>query len=152
MDLPICTYEQYHCCPSHTECRLYHICSQLPKSPYVPNSKRYRYKRSAPLSRAEIQYHQELYRFYNNLWGNLKDKTREYCKKNHEHRMEYQRQYRAKNNPPKSFTSILYEGICNQDCENCIYEECILPTWENKQEYDALYYQKNRMDGIFPSL
>lgn len=143
-DNPICLYEQYHCCPSHTDCRLYHICSQLPKKPFTPNSRRYRFKRPVPLSSAEIQHHNELYRFYNKLWGDLKKRTSEYCKKNHERRMEYQRQYRARKNPPKEFSSVLYDEVCDRDCENCAFDDCMLPIWKNKQEYDALYYQKNR--------
>lgn len=144
IDRPICLYEQYHCCPSHTDCRLYHICSQLPKKPFVPNSNRYRFKRSQFLSRAEILEHQKLYKFYNSLWGDHKEKVREYLKKNHERRMEYQRQYRAKKNPSKEFSSVLFDGVCDRNCESCIYDDCILPTWGNKKEYDALYYQKNR--------
>ena len=59
--------------------------------------------------------------------------------------MEYKRQYRAKKNPNRyNFDSVLFEGLCDKDCENCKYDDCILPTWNNKQEYDALYYQKNR--------
>ncbi len=119
---PICLYKQYHCCPSHTDCRLYHICSQLPQKPFLPNSQRYRFKYAIPLSRAEIQHHNELYRFYNNLWGDLKKKTSEYCKKNHEHRMEYQRQYRARKNPPKEFSSVLYDEVCDRDCANCVFK------------------------------
>lgn len=144
LDVPVCLYDQYHCCPSHTDCRLYHICSQLPSKPFVPNSVRYRFKRAVPLSRAEIQHHNDQYRFYNILWGDLREKTREYCQKNHERKMEYQRQYRAKKNPPKEFSSVLFDGICDRNCENCTYDDCMLPTWENKQEYDILYYQKNR--------
>lgn len=144
LEVPVCLYEQYHCCPSHTDCRLYHICSQLPSKPFVPNSKRYLFKRAVPLSRAEIQHHNDQYRFYNILWGDLREKTREYCQKNHERKMEYQRQYRAKKNPPKEFSSVLFDGICDRNCENCTYDDCMLPTWENKQEYDILYYQKNR--------
>lgn len=144
IDRPICLYEQYHCCPSHTDCRLYHICSQLPKKPFVPNSNRYRFKRSQPLDNTERLEHQKLYDFYNSLWGDRKQKAREYIKKNHEQKMEYQRQYRAKKNPPKEFSSVLFDGVCDQNCESCIYDDCILPTWESKKEYDALYYQKNR--------
>lgn len=143
IDRPICLYEQYHCCPSHTDCRLYHICSQLPKKPFVPNSNRYRFKHSQSLSHTEILEHQKLYVFYNSLWGDHKEKVREYLKKNHERRMEYQRQYRAKKNPPKEFSSVLFDGVCDRNCESCIYDDCILPTWENKKEYDALYYKKN---------
>lgn len=122
-----------------------HICSQLPKNPFVPNSKVYRLKRARPLNNVEIRQHQKLYDFYNCLWGDLKEKRSEYCKKNHKRRMEYQRQYRAKKNPPKEFSSVLYDGICDLNCEACLYDDCILPTWESKKEYDALYYQKNRM-------
>lgn len=142
---PVCIYQQYYCCPSHKDCRLYHLCSQLPKKPFVPNSTVYKVFNAVPLDRAEIRKHQELYRYYNLLWGDLKSKVSDYCKRNHEHKMEYQRQYRAKKNPNRyNFNSILFEGLCDKDCENCKYDDCILPTWNNKQEYDALYYQKNR--------
>ena len=144
IDRPICLYEQYHCCPSHTDCRLYHICSQLPKKPFVPNSNRYRFKRSQPLDNTERLEHQKLYDFYNSLWGDRKQKAREYNKKNQKYRTERQRQYRAKKNPPKEFSSVLFDGVCDRNCEFCIYDDCILPTWENQKEYDALYYQKNR--------
>lgn len=146
---PVCIYTQYYCCPSHKDCRLYHICSQLPKKPFVPNVptslKTYRVIRAVPLNRAEIRKHQEQYKYYNYIWGDLKDKVSDYCKRNHEHKIEYQRQYRAKKNPNKyKFDSILFEGLCDKDCFNCKYEDCILSTWQSKKEYDALYYQKNR--------
>ena len=141
---PVCIYQQYYCCPSHKDCRLYHLCSQLPKKPFVPNSTTYKVFNAVPLDRAEIRKHQEQYKYYNLLWGDLKSKVSDYCKRNHEHKMEYQRQYRAKKNPNKyNFDSVLFEGLCDKDCENCKYDDCILPTWNNKQEYDALYYQKN---------
>lgn len=142
---PVCIYPQYYCCPSHKDCRLYHICSQLPKKPFVAKSTVYKVFNAVPLDRAEIRKHQEQYRYYNYIWGDLKGKVSDYCKRNHEYRMEYQRQYRAKKNPNKySFDSVLSEGLCDKDCTNCKYEDCILPTWESKKEYDALYYQKNR--------
>lgn len=142
---PVCIYQQYYCCPSHKDCRLYHICSQLPKKPFVPNSTVYKVFNAVPLDRAEIRKHQEQYKFYNYLWGDLKSKISDYCKRTHEHQMEYQRRYREKKNPNKyNFDSVLFDGVCNKDCENCKYADCILPTWNNKREYDALYYQKNR--------
>ena len=141
---PVCIYTQYYCCPSHKDCRLYHLCSQLPKKPFVPNSRVYRVIRPVPLNRAEVRYHQERYRYYNCLWGDLKSKVSDYCKRNHEYRMEYQRQYRQKKNPKTEFNGILFEGLCDKNCAECKYDDCILPTWDNKQEYDVLYYQKNK--------
>ena len=55
-----------------------------------------------------------------------------------------QRERWHKLHPPKIFTSVLYKNICNLDCEKCPYEDCKLPVWMNKKEYDALYYQANR--------
>ena len=142
---PVCLYSQYYCCPSHKDCRLYHLCSQLPKKPFVSNSRVYRVIRAVPLSKAEISYHKERYKYYNYFFGDLKKKISDYCKKNHEYKMEYQRQYREKNKQNKSeFNSILFDGLCNKNCEDCKYSDCILPTWSNRQEYDALYYLKNK--------
>ncbi|MDE5977444.1 MAG: hypothetical protein K2G70_03110 [Turicibacter sp.] len=140
---PVCIYPQYFCCPSHKDCRLYHLCSQLPKKPFVPDSRVYRVIRPVPLNRAEVRYHQEQYRYYNYLWGELKRKRSDYCKRNHEYKMEYQRQYRQKTKPKTEFDSILFEGLCDKNCAECKYDDCILPTWNNKKEYDALYYKKN---------
>lgn len=113
---PVCIYQQYYCCPSHKDCRLYHLCSQLPKKPFVPNSTTYKVFNAVPLDRAEIRKHQEQYRYYNLLWGDLKSKVSDYCKRNHEHKMEYQRQYRAKKNSNKyQFDSVLFEGLCDKN-------------------------------------
>lgn len=46
---PVCIYQQYYCCPSHKDCRLYHLCSQLPKKPFVPNSTTYKVFNAVPL-------------------------------------------------------------------------------------------------------
>lgn len=152
IERPVCIYPQYYCCPGNKNCRLYHICSQLPKKnkkPFVPDVpttlKAYRVIRPVPLDKAEWRKRHYQYSFYNRLWGDLKKYERDYFEKNHEYKMEYQRQYREKKNPNKyNYDSVLYEGLCDKDCENCKYEDCILPIWSNTKEYQALYRQKNR--------
>ena len=144
---PVCIYPQYYCCSSHKDCRLYHICSQLPKKS-IPAIKYYRkaYRviRPVPLDKAEKRKRQWQYTYYNRLWGDLKKKECDYFQKNREYKLEYQRQYREKKNPNKhNYDSVLFEGLCDKNCENCKYDDCILPTWSNKKEYLALYRQKN---------
>ena len=67
-----------------------------------------------------------------------------YRKANWERYLFLQRERRHKLHPPKIFTSVLYKNICNLDCEKCPYEDCKLPVWTNRKEYDALYYWANR--------
>lgn len=138
----ICIYPQGYCC-GNTSCRLYDKCSVLPKGKQI-DKRKFLLTRIEPLTTEEYKLHIKKYKYYNYIFGDYKMKQNAYRKANWERYLFLQRERRHKLHPPKIFTSVLYKNICNLDCEKCPYEDCRLPVWENKKEYDALYYLANR--------
>ena len=43
MQRTVCTFKQYYGCHTQKECRLYPICSQLPKKQFIKNNCKYFY-------------------------------------------------------------------------------------------------------------
>lgn len=140
----VCTYPQYYGCRVHKQCRLYHICSQLKTKKIAPNGyqyyqfKVYRKFNAIPLSKAERTEHNLKLAYYNYLWGNHKEYAHNYYI---EHREEILSSRRKKTYKEKVFK--VQEGYCDFDCKHCKYNDCVLPSWNNYNEYMKLYKAQN---------
>ena len=122
-----CFFPQYYCC-GNKKCALYNTCSQLTYK-YVPL--RSNYERFDKKTIEEKKYHTKMYLFYNYLWGDRKEKWKQYY-------IEHRRKRDKSLHPHEDFASVRINDICNGDCFNCIYDDCILP-----EDYLKKQYRKN---------
>ena len=151
----VCTYPQYYGCYKQTQCRLYHICSQMPKTQKAFNGlryntvKAYRKVRAIPLTEQERLQHRRRYKYYNYLFGDLKEYKTNYRL---EHKDEINAKRRKYTIPTADKQYKMLIDYCNYNCENCEYEDCILPEWSNKLEYARIYkkyyYEHHRDEEI----
>lgn len=148
MERIVCTYPQYYGCHSQKECRLYPICSQLPRRQFILNNynfKIYRKINSVSLTESQRKEHHRKYDFYNYLWGNRKEYNITYYQNNREIILQ-----KKKMDKPSQKIYKVQKGYCDEDCANCKYEDCILPLWNNTTEYMRLY-KKNHKEQISAS-
>lgn len=150
MERLVCNYKQYYFCGTQKQCPLYDRCSQLPKLPkkklpptlwglnYV-----YRTVYAVPLTYEEIKEHNKKYQYYNYFFGNKKQYSLEYYKKNKEMILKKKLEKSNSIKPQNSYFKI-YDYFCNQDCKNCNYENCRLPEWKNTDEYIKIWKSLNK--------
>lgn len=136
-----CYFFQYKCC-GNTACLLYDTCSKLPRvNVNTAIRKRSRYEMIEPKSYREKQEHQKLYELYNKLFGDLTEKKKAYQKKCYaEHRDQI---LRKKRKPVDHKLLCVQQGYCDEDCENCKYEDCIIPIVKDRSHYYQLYSESN---------
>lgn len=98
---------------------------------------------------AHRKNHARLLQYYNTLWGDYQKRKNEANKRAYHDNPEYYRakarEYRKKRRVDKP--KIIPEEImpeCRLDCENCKYDDCILPEdWRQKKIW-AIYREKNK--------
>lgn len=130
----VCKYSQYSFCGNFT-CRLSKYCMQYPII-YKQNSENY-YKNPIKKTAVEKKQHQYLYRVYNCLFGNLKEKNKERCK-------DYYYSHKLITDIPTIKPLQIYSIYCNQDCFNCIHKDCILKIPSDRSEYNKMYREANK--------
>lgn len=142
----VCTYKQYECC-GKTNCPLFERCSVLPITTRT-GIKYFGVKTlfSNPFNSTEKEKkrHKHLYAYYNRLFGDLRKKNiernRRYYK---EHKEEWKRDREYKKEHDTRLLCV-QKGFCNEDCEHCIYDDCIVPEIISKSHYHKLYRAQNR--------
>lgn len=142
MQRTVCTFKQYYGCHTQKECRLYPICSQLPKKQFIKNNhnfKIYRKINSVPLTESQRKEHQRKYDYYNYLFGNRKEYTNSYYQNNKEIILQ-----KKKIDKPSQKIYEVQKGYCDEDCANCKYQDCILPLWNDTTEYMRLYKKNHK--------
>lgn len=125
----VCKYPQYSFCGDF-HCRLSKYCSLYQR--YYPKSYERGHHNPIKKTYEEKRQHEYNYRLYNTLFSDYKERHKEYCKEwNDNHKK-----------PPaicfQRRTSIVYSQICNQDCFNCMFEDCVF-----EANYQKLYYKYN---------
>lgn len=130
------TPENKYC--GNPRCPLSHLCKA---KPLIASSFRYDLKvKGSQIQKTEEEKrkHQKLYRMYNRLFGDLRDKniiySRMYYRKNREKILKSLRK------PFKEQKSIVTE--CSCDCFDCPYEDCVMEGYGDRKEYMKLYYVK----------
>ncbi len=138
----VCQYPQGKYCGNYT-CRLSEKCSVFPiiKKSFRIQMKYGKRNKINCISKSdsEKKQHAQLYEFYNRLFGNLRDKKIQYSKKYYQKNRE--KILRNKKRQSQYQLSIVQKQFCNGDCYNCLYEDCIIPIWNNNTEYHKLYYE-----------
>lgn len=138
MTKKVCLFPQYKCCGKST-CRLYSRCSTLQplNDPGYDNA--FLRINVQPKSFEETAEHQRKYEFYNRLFGDNR-KRLEYSRKYYsEHREKI---LASKRKPVFYHLSVVQLGYCDLDCANCNFTDCVLPEYETRKEYIALYLAK----------
>lgn len=95
-----------------------------------------------PLTSKEKTQHSKLYDFYNYLFGDRREYMKEYYQTNREYILSKKR----KDDHSQKVYAV-QTGYCNLNCENCKFDDCILPEYSNKTEYFRLY-KKNHKEQI----
>ena len=136
----VCGYPQGKYC-GNSNCSLSHICCRFPvfKVSFRHQMKFGKHNKINGIRKteAEKKEHQNLYCFYNCLFGDLRDKKIAYAR-NH-YQINRERILRDKRRNVSHHLFVVQKQFCNGECENCIYDDCIIPMWNNRNEYSHLY-------------
>lgn len=135
----ICRYPQGVFC-GNKNCSLAVYCSGFPliSRSFSMQMKYGKYNKINSICKTEQEKksHQKLYHFYNILFGDLRDKkiaySRKYYQDNREHIL------RGKKKPVSHHLLCIQQ--CKYNCENCPYDDCVIPIPETRKEYMDLYY------------
>ena len=126
----VCECNQYSFCGDYS-CRLSKYCWRY-KIQYI----KAKHKNKVKKTQIERKLHCQLYVFYNRLWGELQKKNKEYCR-------HYYEAHKKIIDAPQVKPLKLYSFQCNQDCFNCIHEDCLLDIPSYKSEYSKMYRKAN---------
>ena len=135
----ICNYPQGKFC-GNKNCALANYCSSFPKMniSFQTQMKYGKYNRNNSIQKTDTEKkeHQKLYRIYNMLFGDLKEKRIQY---NHKYYQDNRKQILAKKRKTAS-DRLLCVQQCKYNCESCPYDDYIIPIPQTRKEYMDLYY------------
>lgn len=124
----VCKYPQYSFCGAF-DCQLSKYCSLYPI--YYLKSYERGYHNPIKKTPEERKQHNQNYILYNTLFSNYKEKNK-----------VIQRRWYENNRKKENNNCIIkkcFSVMCNLDCFNCEYEDCII----NDEDYHKMYYQYN---------
>lgn len=124
----VCKYPQYSFCGDF-HCRLSKYCSLYQR--YYPKSYERGYHNPINKTPEERKQHNQNYILYNTLFSNYKEKKKMIQKRWYENNRK-----KEKNN---CIIKKCFSVMCNLDCFNCEYEDCIV----NDEDYHKMYYKYN---------
>lgn len=163
-DCPNCTYEGCSLTPQQRQAEPVYVNHVIQTERLNLNLE----TRRRQEQQAHRKQHCKLWKFYNTLFGDLREKRNQrqrqrYWKDPEYYRMlsrKYCRKYRYKHRkPPTRCVNPKYLPECGLDCPNCPHEDCILPeNWmekaskerfrQNNPDYYARYYEAHRKEQL----
>lgn len=139
MTKTICRYPQYQCC-GDAHCPLFRSCSKNPITARKGMNYGFESARTAERrTEQEKELHRRRYNYYNRFFGDLREKRRAYHKKWYQ---ENRNQIlRSRRKPVSHSLTKLQRAVCSgENCDDCPYDDCIIPIPEDRSQYYFLYY------------